>query len=154
MRKLLTTEPVLLTVAGVAFRTFQGTDDIEPWVALRERAFGNERISIRCWHYTHFQEEFLAKSWWRPEHLWLAFDDEQLVGAVTLAQRGAGAAARPAVHWLMVHPAHRRRGIAAALMSNLERAVWEAGQREIVLETHAAWTRAAAFYLRNGYETT
>ncbi len=37
------------------------------------------------------------------------------------------------------------------LMVHLERAAWDAGYREVFLETHAAWQAAANFYEALGY---
>ena len=37
------------------------------------------------------------------------------------------------------------------LMSHLERAAWDAGWREVQLETHAGWSAAVAFYQSIGY---
>lgn len=81
-------------------------------------------------------------------------NQRQLIGAVTLSLRGTpdqSQAARPAVHWLVVHPRWRRRGIGKLLMMHLEAAAWNAGHREIFLETHAAWEDAVQFYQTLGY---
>ena len=72
-----------------------------------------------------------------------------IVGSVTLAARGP--AARPVAHWLMVLPSMRRCGIGRLLMATLETACWDAGQRQVWLETHAAWSEAAALYRTLGY---
>lgn len=57
----------------------------------------------------------------------------------------------PVVHWLLVDPNYRRRGIGRLLMNCLERAAWDAGHRELQLETHAGWSAAVAFYQSIGY---
>lgn len=61
---------------------------------------------------------------------------------------------KPVVHWLMVAPEARRQGLARVLMSRLEAAAWNAGHREIYLETHSAWRAAAQFYEALGYHLT
>ena len=66
--------------------------------------------------------------------------------------RGEPGSAKPVVHWLMVHPRWRRRGIAKCLMAHLELAAWNAGHRAIYLETHTAWQAAAEFYSAMGYQ--
>ena len=83
--------------------------------------------------------------------MWFAESRGEAIGTVTLAERGSGAAAKPVVHWLAVLPRWRRRGVGRLLMSVLHRTVWDAGQREILLETHADWTAAAKFYESLGY---
>ena len=94
------------------------------------------------------------KPWWHAERNWLAFVDgapEQTIGAVTLAIRASNAARIPVVHWLLVDPHWRRRGVGQLLMSHLERAAWEAGFRAVELETHTDWAAAVAFYQSIGY---
>jgi len=76
----------------------------------------------------------------------------ELVGAVALASRGDGPDATPAIHWLMVAPRWRRRGVARLLVAAAERRAWDDGHREIRLETHAAWTAAARLYAELGYD--
>src|SRR5690606_445437 len=102
--------------------------------------------------------EFLQKWWWNPARMWLAEvktitgGSLRLAGSVTLAMRGEPAGAKPVVHWLMVSPDARRQGLARVLMSHLETAAWDAGYRQIWLETHAAWQAARRFYEALGYE--
>jgi GNAT superfamily N-acetyltransferase len=95
----------------------------------------------------------LTKPWWRTDCTWLAVDVETAapVGAVTLALREGRVATIPVLHWLLVDPVWRRRGIGRLLVSHLERAAWNDGWREIELETHAGWTSAVAFYQSIGY---
>ena len=97
----------------------------------------------------------IAKPWWKPENLWLAEDcvagAGRLVGAVTLAMRGPEFEGVPVVHWLMVDPDPRNRGIGRLLMRALEMTCWELGFRRVSLETHVAWTAASRFYESLGY---
>src|SRR4051794_27246916 len=108
---------------------------------------------VRPWSDYDFFSEMQSKSWWWPERTWLAFalDTASPVGAVTLAVREGVAGKIPVVHWLLVDPAWRRRGIGRLLVSHLERAAWNDGWREIELEKHAGWTAAVAFYQSIGY---
>jgi GNAT superfamily N-acetyltransferase len=69
-----------------------------------------------------------------------------------MAMRGEPANAHPVVHWLMVDPAWRRRGIGRLLLEHLETAAWGLGYREIFLETHAGWKAAANFYKSLGFQ--
>ncbi len=91
---------------------------------------------------------------WLAESTAADHDTTQLVGSVTLALRGAGPDARPVVHWLMVDPHWRRRGIGAWLMAELEAHCWDSGHRQIWLETHGDWREAARFYESLGYTAT
>ena len=98
-----------------------------------------------------------AKNWGRTDRTWLAETASEneaparLVGAVTLAMRGTGEAAVPVVHWLIVLPGWRRRGVGRMLMAALEVECWDHGFRQVRLETHARWRRAVRFYERLGY---
>lgn len=157
LTKRLTLRPALPEVAGIALRHFAGPDDFEPWLKLREAAFARLRVGVRQWSVEDFRSELLDKPWWANERMWLAETAGQagaeLVGAVTWADRSSSAeAVRPAVHWLAVHPVYRGRGVGRLLMSALETACWDADYRQIWLETHSAWTAAAEFYRRLGYE--
>ena len=154
--KDLTEERRACELAGVQLRHFAGPQDIPPWLHVRHRAFGRLPVSVRAWSVEDFDQEFTAKPWWRPDRMWLAESTGaaapgDLIGTATLALRGAGPDAKPVVHWLAVLPSWRRRGVATLLMDALEAAAWHEGHREIWLETHVAWTAAAAFYTARGY---
>lgn len=140
-----------MPVPGMRLRTYLGSEDIDAWLDLRHRAFARARLGVRQWGAADFEQEFLAKPWWRPEHLWFAESIGGPVGTVTLAFRGEGEIARPVVHWLAVLPAWRRRGVARFLMGVLESRAWELGYREVWLETHAAWIEAVQLYRALGY---
>jgi GNAT superfamily N-acetyltransferase len=107
------------------------------------------------WDEADFRREFLNKPWWSPKRMWFAEgqgSESPIVGTVTLAVRGEGPHAKPVVHWLAVLPGYRRRGIGRLLMATLEAAVWDAGGRQVWLETHSAWAEAARLYAALGYK--
>ena len=143
--------PSIAPVPGVSVRTYAGGEDIAAWLMLREGAFAREKVGVRGWTVRDFEHEFLAKSWWNPQHVWFAEAGGLPVGTVTMALRGAGPRAKPAIHWLAVLPAWRRRGVGRLLVETLERAAWEAGYREVWLETHTQWDRALRLYQSLGY---
>lgn len=148
--------PITAAVPGVEMRHYAGPADIEVWLDLRRRAFARQKLGVGDWQKSDFEREFLAKTWWRPQAMWFAETrplamPPAAIATVTLALRGAGPDARPVVHWLAVLPAYRRRGIARLLVSTLETAVWDAGGRQVWLETHSAWSEAARLYESLGY---
>jgi GNAT superfamily N-acetyltransferase len=149
-RKLLDRPPAVTPAAAVDVRSIVVPDDVAAWLALRQRAVADLVPAPRPWLVDDFQAEMVEKPWWRPEHTWLAAvgDLQTIVGSVTLAERMS----TPVVHWLLVDPAWQRRGIGQLLMAHLERAAWDAGRREVGLETHAGWSAAVAFYHSIGYE--
>ena len=139
-------------IPGVVVRTFAGESDIDRWLELRDRAFAEQSPGVRLWTRADFTVEFLDKPWWSPERMWFA-EANDVVGSVALAVRGHQAAATPVVHWLMVSPEWRRRGVGELLVNTLEAACWNAGYRRVALETHTGWLAAEAFYRALGYET-
>ncbi|MEX2121062.1 MAG: GNAT family N-acetyltransferase [Pirellulales bacterium] len=179
LRRTLTERPRLPSVPGVRLRNYAGPADIETWLDLRHRAFAREKVGVRCWEASDFESEFLARPWWSPERLWFAeattppkvagtlrapsarkvagtlrvpsAEPAEAIGTICLAQRGTGEHARPAVHWLAVLPFWRRRGVGKLLLAALEAACWDAGHRQVFLETHAQWTAALRFYESHGY---
>jgi ribosomal protein S18 acetylase RimI-like enzyme len=175
-RKQLTAPPVAADVPGIRVRTFILPDDIAPWLILREHATSDLTSSVRTWSVHDFRTEMETKPWWRPDHTWLAIAGDlwspdtsatipatrrspasdphflpNVVGAVTLALREGATVTIPVIHWLLVDPAYRRRGIARSLLNHLETAAWESGYREVQLETHANWRSAVALYQSIGY---
>ncbi len=125
--------------------------DLDDWLELRHRAFARESLGVRRWSAADFEAEFCQRWWWDPAKMWIAEAktanlSSQLVGSVALAMRGDPNDAIPVVHWLMVAPEARRQGLGRLLMSHLEGAAWNAGYREICLETHSAWKAASRFY--------
>jgi GNAT superfamily N-acetyltransferase len=153
-RKQLSGPPVALEVPDVGVRHIVLPDDVASWLALRDRAMAGQAPPVRPWSERDFHTEMVAKNWWRPDLSWVACQTDEtqtLIGSVTLAIREGTAGGVPVIHWLLVDPAWRRRGIGQLLVSHLERAAWNAGWREVQLETHAGWADAAAFYQSIGY---
>jgi len=155
LRRELLNPPVERVPAGIEIRTFVVPDDVEGWLQLRHRATAGLTPPVREWTRDDFEAQLLCKPWWRDDWTWLSIDPSRagsaVIGAVKLAMRSSAAADVPIVHWLLVDPACRRRGIGRMLTSQLECAAWKAGWRQIELETHSGWKEAAAFYQSMGY---
>jgi GNAT superfamily N-acetyltransferase len=150
LSRRLSHEQTVGSLSGIAVRTFAGEPDISVWLELRTMAFSGETPTVRPWTRTDFAAEFLKRPWWSPERMWFAVADK-IVGSVALALRGHEQAAVPVIHWLMVAPECRRRGIGRMLMATAESACWQAGYRRISLETHTGWAAATEFYRVMGY---
>jgi GNAT superfamily N-acetyltransferase len=152
-RRQLDRPPAAVDVPDICVRNMKVPEDLASWLELRERAMADQSPGVRPWNEHDFRTEFVSKPWWRPTHSWVAIADaSQVVGSVTLAMRDGSTRTVSVVHWLLVDPAWRRRGIARLLMQYLEQAAWHEGWREIELETHAGWVAAVAFYQSMGYE--
>jgi GNAT superfamily N-acetyltransferase len=155
-RKVLEERPASVEVGGVLVRGFALPGDVPAWLTLRGRAVAWLKPAVRAWTAEDFAAEMSGKPWWRNEWTWLATPidaPQQVIGSVTLAVREGVAGVVPVVHWLLVDPRSRRRGIGRLLMMHLERAAWDEGWREIQLETHAGWTDTVAFYQSIGFES-
>lgn len=156
MTRRLTLRPTPPELSGIRLRHYAGPQDIETWLEVRRRAFARQKVGISDWDTGDFHREFLSKPWWRPEVMWLAEAQPLLlpakvVGTVTLARRGDAPDDKPVVHWLFVVPSYRHRGVGRLLLSTLEAAVWDKGERQIWLETHSAWSEALRLYESLGY---
>jgi GNAT superfamily N-acetyltransferase len=154
LRKQLSHPPVALEIGGLCVRSIAIPDDVDAWLALRSRATAGLSPQVREWSREEFARQMLSKPWWRSDGTWLACEPQigdSVIGAVTLGLRKGAEATVPIVHWLLVDPAWRRRGVGRLLMARLELAAWEAGYRQVKLETHANWSDAVAFYQSMGY---
>jgi GNAT superfamily N-acetyltransferase len=155
-KRRLDVRPPVLAVQDFLLRTYCGEQDIAAWLHLREQAFARQKVGVRRWDADDFRCQFLERAWWQPDWMWFAEVDgapaREPIGTVTLAIRQSASAAVPVVHWLCVLPRWRRRGVGKLLMNTLERAAWDAGYREVALETHEGWREAAAAYEAMGYE--
>jgi GNAT superfamily N-acetyltransferase len=162
-KRVLAERPAAIELPDVRLRTFAGESDIQQWLDVRERSFARQKLGVRSWDEADFGREFLDKPWWRPEWMWFAEvanaidasgSDPGCIGTTAMALRESATNTTPVVHWLCVVPSWRRRGVGRLLISALEGAAWDAGFREIALETHEAWREAAALYDALGYQVT
>jgi GNAT superfamily N-acetyltransferase len=99
-----------------------------------------------------------ARTWWRaalgaPEIVtWIALDAEGVAGVVRLQPAGQqDAPHRAGVHMVLVHRRARGRGVAAALLAQLEREALARGRWLLVLDTQTG-SPAEAVYRRLGWQ--
>jgi GNAT superfamily N-acetyltransferase len=138
LRKSLISATIHKEVPGITVRPFAGPDDAAAWLNLRTTAFANLVAAGRPWTTEDFHREFTAKPWWSPDAMLLATPTASrerkrpestgpLLGTITLGRTGRPPQETAAVQWLMVHPDHRRRGIARLLLGTLEAGAWRRG---------------------------
>lgn len=149
--------PVPAHPAGFRPRHFAGIEDIDSWLELRERAFRGEMPPARRWSAREFEREFLSQPWWLAERFFVlesaSFEGQapRWAGSVVLSERRGSGDVRACVHWLMVDPDFRRRGLARWLLSALICAAWNLGLREVLLESHSGWSAALKCYRAAGF---
>lgn len=144
--------PPFVVVGHPSIHTYTSEADIDAWLALRLAAFAGERPSVGHWEPQDFHREFIAREGWQRDWLWFSESPERdVIGSVALMIGGRPEAPRAMIHWLMVLPAWRGRGVATQLMNELECAAWEAGFHEVWAEAHSNWHAAVEFYGRRGY---
>jgi len=84
----------------------------------------------------------------QPELFFVALLDDQVVGAVMAGFDGV----RGWIHHLAVHDAHRRQGIASALMRAAENGLAAIGCPKVNLQVRATNREVIDFYRTLGYE--
>ncbi|MEK6248241.1 MAG: GNAT family N-acetyltransferase, partial [Planctomycetales bacterium] len=145
LTKTLTEFSGPLEVDDLVVRNFNGPADIDLWIDIQQQAFESARPAARPWSRADFTKNMLKQSWWSPQRMWFAeeVNTSAAIGTVTLAMRSGKSGVLPVVHWLAVAPRWRRLGIARLLLSHLEATCWDQDLREIRLETHNGWQKAA-----------
>lgn len=160
LQRTLSQRPQVVSIDRLTTRTATH-DDLDRWLKLRATAVAELHPKPGAWAIADAQRELFPSAERQTARTWLAMaaettendkpNDEILSGSVTLLIGRAGCTVTARVHWLLVHPNFRRRGIARLLMANLEQAAWDAGIRQLSLETHCNWASAVAFYRSMGY---
>lgn len=156
-----------VSIKGFAIRNIRLPGDVAPWLSLRGAAFEDVRPRPGRWTPGDFDRELCRHRALESVQTWVAEPTEPaemtemtenernpgriLAGSVSLRTWTRDGRQTARVHWLLVHPRFRRCGLGAGLMATLENACWDAGIRQISLETHRDWTAAVAFYRRLGY---
>ena len=151
LTKILVARPEITTLEGVVLRKYVGEEDIDGWLNIRNSTFNAQKSPQIPWQMEDFEREFLRKTWWKPERMWFAdIHDEngrpRSVGTITWGESGVGPRKSQTVQWLAVLPEWRGRGIGRMLLATLEAACWDAGYREIRLETLSTWQAAMRLY--------
>ena len=164
--KTLTHRPTVERVGGISLRHFESQRHADEWLDIHAAVFA-QGTSHRPWTRQDFARELLDKTRWDPRRMWLAVTNLQrqpdcdtsvvpdsasaIVGTVTCGQRTRAGGELPVIHWLMVRPAWRGRGIGRLLVSALEQDCFDAGETVVGLETLSDLTAAVALYQALGY---
>ena len=85
------------------------------------------------------------------ERIWLADDDERVVGSIAIVDGGGGDAQ---LRWFLVEPECRGMGLGTRLMSEALAFCRETGRRRVFLWTVRGLEDAARLYARMGFSIT
>ena len=156
LRKCLAARPELPEISGIVVRNYAGPGDIPLWSELLDTAFTAAEPPVRRMGGSDFSRRIEGSPWWSAKRMWFAEtkNNSHPVGTVTLGFRQGKTRTSPAIYWLAVVPSWRRLGIARLLMAHLEQSCWDAGFRQVDLETHRGWRAAKKFYQTLGYRNT
>ncbi len=156
LRKCLVARPELPEISEIVVRNYVGPGDIPLWSNLLDAAFTAAQPPVRHMDGSEFSRQIQGSHWWSAKRMWFAETNNtsEPVGTVTLGLRQGKTRTSPSIHWLAVHPAWRRVGVARLLMAHLEQSCWDAGFRQVDLETHRGWRAAKKFYQTLGYRNT
>lgn len=115
--------------------------DLDALVRL-EQSFSSDRLSRASFRHLLMRGH---------AEIWVCEERGEVAGnAVTLYRRGMDIAR---FYSLVVHPAHRRRGIARLLLEHAETAALGRGCLAMQLEVRPDNVAALGFYRKHGYET-
>lgn len=151
---------------GVKLVASAGSAEIACWVEIQRQALADLPTPVRPPTAADLRRELLEREGWQAGWLWFAVlpTDEApaslnsplaggiAVGTVGLSIRAGRDTQRAVIHRLAVVPQARRRGIGRLLLATAEQAAWEAGNRQLWLETHARWEAAVALYRSQDWE--
>lgn len=153
--KTLSCQPKPPRVASLEVVPLDASTDVDEWLTLHQRAFLGGNPPVRPWNQADFEREFAPGLSGSGRVAWLARDPagDPAVACGAVSVTPSRMPGRPAsVHWLMVDPDRRGRGIGSLLLATAERYAWEQGCREVRLETHCNWRAAVRFFTRHGYK--
>lgn len=142
-------------IEGMTLRGFAEIREApDVWLRLREACFPVQRG--RPWSERDFRREFLDQPWWEPSRMWFSVvqdgaGEHRVAGTLTLALRSPDSARGAHLHWLLVDPQFRRRGLARALVERAADTAAAAGYTHLTAETLTSWTEAVACYDRLGF---
>jgi ribosomal protein S18 acetylase RimI-like enzyme len=152
MRRSLRDLPPVVLAVGYRLRSFRRGDE-EAWVQLVNTTFAGEKcVSVRMRRST-FERQYTPKI--RAGRVWILFIEQEidgdLVGTTMALQFGWKGPETGLIAWMAVHPAHRGRGLGAALLSAALHSLRDRDYKQAVLSTNPKLSAALRLYRRLGF---
>ncbi len=108
-----------------------------------------QEIEVACFHEDRYPPEVLAEMLAEEGFETVLAEDEELLGSATVNFRKGMVAAQ--LVSIAVLPRHRGKGVARALLAEMERRVKRRGAKKIVLQVNVLNVAAINLYLHQGY---
>jgi ribosomal protein S18 acetylase RimI-like enzyme len=138
------------------FRLFKPADSLQQLTDLLYQAYAEHAAAGRRF-FASYQTPADTQRRIAKGECWLAFDDQGLVGTVTVVAPYTFPSGYPAgpdagtFYQLAVLPAHQRRGLGDSLLRLAEKRILEAGVPTAVIDTSDQAATLIAWYEKRGY---
>jgi len=131
---------------GYALRPFRPGDETD-WQALYEAAFPDipDRVRDKVAH-------LMAEDVWDPQRVRFACQADRPVACALAWEPRWDVPGAGILHWVAVHPAHRRRRLGRAVVLDALRWMHQTGRRAAVLTTEVHRVAAVRLYLSLGFK--
>ena len=129
---------------------WEGDESVLPntWMGVIRSAFGD---FVAGWDADRFRAEFVSQPQFDKAGVFFVTSRGRAVGTAMAWTDSAEETALGRLHWLGVDPAHRRKGIARALVLMVLRRLQQRGFEEVYLTTEAFREGAIALYRSLGF---
>lgn len=134
--------------AGYTLRTLRPGEEAE-WVRMRNEAFRQD--GKPDWDMAAFVKAFMSRAVFEYERVFVVVHDGRLVGTSTAWELDEGGGPVGWVHMFGVEPAHRGKGLGAALMARVLRELRARGYALAGLTTSPERQAAVRVYERMGF---
>ena len=150
--ELSATELPLDLPEGCSFRTYRPGDE-HHWIRLFDLVFRDLLGSFRPWTHEQFRVQFLDRPVFQAERLFFLCQEDRPVGSITAWTGDEEGRAVGIVHWVMLDPELRGKGLGRPMMVQCMNRLREEGWPEAFLTTRANLNMAILLYERMGFKT-
>ncbi|HUX02575.1 MAG: GNAT family N-acetyltransferase [Phycisphaerae bacterium] len=131
---------------GYVLRPFRPGDEAD-WQALYDAAFADIRQHVR-----NKVADLMASDLWVPDRVRFACKLDRPVACALAWEPDWDAPGAGMLHWVAVHPSHRRRGLGRAVVLDALQRMRRTGRSAAVLTTEVYRTAALRLYVDLGFQ--